>query len=175
MKARQIQSRFWDDSVVQNATWQSKYIFIYLLTCSPINMCGIFQLTEKKIIFETGLSEGDLTIAKEELSAAKKVFLFEGWVFVVNAFKNCKVWKSEKCWDAWEEDFSKISDEILAHFNTAIGIDIYSAQKTEINKQKQLTKEKKEDKEKKEYEKKTGRMMSPQESGQLAKEMAEIF
>ncbi|MFA4995718.1 MAG: hypothetical protein WC536_01090 [Patescibacteria group bacterium] len=140
MKARQIQARVWDDDFVQNATWQSRYVFIYLMTCLPMNMTGVFQLTDKKIIFETGLSDGDFEIAKEELSQNKKVLFCRGWVFVVNAFKNCKVWKSESNWKAWEEEWSKVGDGIRSYFNTGVGTDVYTSQKQEIEKIKQENK-----------------------------------
>lgn len=153
MKARQIQARFWDDDFVQNATWQSRYVFIYLCTCLPINMSGIFQLTDKKIIFETGLSEEDFQIAKEELSQAKKVLFFKGWVFVVNAFKNLKVWKSPTNWASWEEEWSKISSEVKEYFNTDMDTDIYTTQKQEIEIQKQIKGNKKNKLENKEEEK----------------------
>ncbi|MFA5157999.1 MAG: hypothetical protein WC451_02325 [Patescibacteria group bacterium] len=139
MKARQVQARFWDDDFVQSATWQSRYVFIYLCTCSPINMSGVFQLTDRKIVFETGLLEEDFQIAKEELSENKKVLFYQGWVLVVNAFKNYKVWKSKSNWNAWEEEWSKVSEEIRGHFNTDAGIDVYTGQKQEIEKIKQRT------------------------------------
>ena len=135
MRARQVQSRFWDDEFVVEATWQSRYVFMYLLTCPAINMSGIFQISDKKIAFETGLSDEDVMIAKEELSEHKKVLFHEGWIYIVNAFKNCKVWKSPMCWDAWEEEWSKVSQAIREHFNTTMDIDIYTTQKQEIDKE----------------------------------------
>ena len=139
MKARQVQARFWDDDFVSSATWKSRYVFIYLCTCLPINMSGLFQLADKKIIFETGISEEDFLIAKEELSANRKVVFHDGWVFVVNAFKNCKIWKSKSNWNAWEEEWSKVSKEIRKLFNTDVGIDVYTSQKQEIENIKQET------------------------------------
>ena len=139
MKARQIQARFWDDEFVQGAKWQSRYVFIYLCTCLPINMSGIFQLSEKKIIFETGLSEKNFVIAKEELSKNKKVLFFRGWILVCNAFKNCKVWKSKSNWKAWEEEWSKVSKEVKDYFDTGVGIDVYINQKQEIDNEKHGT------------------------------------
>ena len=188
MKARQIQARFWDDDFVQNATWQSRFVFIYLCTCLPINMSGIFQLTDKKIIFETGLSEEDFQIAKEELSENKKVLFYQGWVLVVNTFKNCKVWKSESNWDAWAEEWSKVSKEVRDHFNTDVGIDVYSNQKQEIENLKQEAGKKKhrtenkeditdkkeeygdtikEPKEKVEKESDDSKMMTSEETGEM--------
>lgn len=136
MRARQVQSRFWDDEFIVEATWQSRYVFLYLLTCPAINMSGVFQISDKKIAFETGLSDEDVQTAKEELSQSKKVLFHDGWVFVVNAFKNCKVWKSSSNWNAWEEEWSKVGNSAREHFNTAVGTDVYTAQKQEIDKQK---------------------------------------
>lgn len=136
MKARQIQSRFWDDEFVVEATWQSRYVFIYLCTCLPMNMNGIFQLPDGKILLETGLDVSDLEIAKDELSQNKKVFFFHGWVYVVNAFKNCKVWKSPSNWNAWEEEWSKVNPDVRKYFDTGVGMDVYTSQKQEIDNER---------------------------------------
>lgn len=167
MKARQIQARFWDDNFVQEATWQARYVFIYLLTCLPINMSGVFQLTDKKIVFETGLSEPDFLIGKEELVLNKKVLFCDGWVFVVNAFKNCKVWKSESNWNSWKEEWSKVKQEVREKFNTDVGTDVYLGQKQEIEIQKQ------EALEKKEKNKNVSQMMTKEETEQLLNELPE--
>ena len=173
MKARQFQSRFWDDEFVVDATWQTRLAFVYLLTCSPMNMCGIFQLSDRKIIFDTGLSEADFEIAKEELSVNKKVVFKGGWVFVANAFKNCKVWKSPTNWNAWEEDILKVKPEVMDYFNTAMDTDIYTSQKQEIEKQKQEQLRKKIEDEAKAKQKKsnTTRMMSSQETDEMIKDL----
>lgn len=170
MKARQIQARFWDDGFIQEATWQSRYVFIYLCTCLPINMSGIFQLTDKKIIFETGLSKEDFDIAKEELSTNKKVIFHDGWVFVVNAFKNCKVWKSKSNWSAWEEEWSKVGKENRQLFDTDVGIDAYTSQKQEIENIKQIeeNKQSKPSNKREEKESEKPRMMSSEETGEMA-------
>ena len=139
MKSRQIQSRLWDDEFIVDSTWQSRYVFIYLCTCSAMNMSGLFQLHDKKIIFETGLSEENFNIAKEELSANKKVIFCKGWVYVVNAFKNFMVWKSPTNWDAWQQEWNKVSDDVLASIDTSMGTSIYTSQKQEIENIKLVT------------------------------------
>jgi len=171
MKARQIQARFWDDEFVVNATWQSRFVFIYLCTCLPINMSGIFQLSVRKIIFETGLAEDDFEIAKEELSINKKVFFHDGWVLVVNAFKNCKVWKSKSNWSAWQEEWSKVSEEMRQKFNTDVGSDVYTSQKQEIENIKQETEnsQSKPYKWKEEKQPEEQRMMTSEETAELKK------
>ena len=139
MKSRPIQSRLWDDDFIVDATWQSRYVFVYLCTCSAMNISGLFQLPDKKIIFETGLNKEDFEVAKEELSTNKKVLFYKGWVFVANAFKNFMVWKSPTNWDAWQNEWNKVSKDVLASIDTSMGTSIYTSQKQEIENIKHIT------------------------------------
>lgn len=143
MKTRQIQTRFWDDEFVANATWQARNVFIYIISSPYINICSIFQLSDKKIILETGLSLEDFEIGKEELEKNKKILFYKGWIYVVNAFKNNRYWISSKCWDAWEMEFSRINKETLEHFGKILDTDIYTDQYTEISNQKIIARSKK--------------------------------
>ncbi len=139
MEARQIQTRFYDDELVVDLDLHSQHLFLYLLTCRYINQCGIFQLSPRKICFESKLSSEEFEIGKGVLEEAKKAFFYNGWVFVVNAFKNNGYWKSPKNVEPHNREFQRIPADILDHFNSCIhstiDTDIYTHQRTEISKQ----------------------------------------
>ena len=134
MKARQIQTRYWDDGFISTAQWQSRYVYLYILTCSAINLTGIFQLSDRKISFETGLSNEDVEIGLQELAVHKKVLSYRGWVYVPNSFKNNRYWKSSKVVEAWEIEFSQINSEALSFFEQEMNTTIYRDQRTEIER-----------------------------------------
>lgn len=135
MEARQIQTRFWDDELVVELDLFSQHLFLYLLTCRYINLCGIFQLSPLKICFESKLSQEEFKIGKGVLEEAQKAFFYNGWVFVVNAFKNNRYWKSPKNIKPHECEFERIPKEVLDYFNSSINTDIYTYQRSEIDNQ----------------------------------------
>lgn len=84
MKTRIVHTKFWRDALVTSLRRDARYLFLYLLTCEAINICGIFELPDSIITADTGLSGNELSTAKKELSDSKKVVFYNGWIKVVN-------------------------------------------------------------------------------------------
>lgn len=85
MKARVVQTKIWNDEWFYSISRSSTIVFLYLLTCPENNICGIFELSDRKICFETRVSQKELELAKKEL--VNKVTFFNGWVKIVNSDK----------------------------------------------------------------------------------------
>jgi hypothetical protein len=136
MKTRIIQTRFWDDEFVFNASKDAKLLYIYLLTSQYINISGIFQLDERKIAFETGLTPKEFEKAKQEIETAKKVFFYKGWVKVINAEKNNGYKNSPLNEVAYQREISFIPQCVLDYFNSSMDSSIdsstYTNHKSEI-------------------------------------------
>lgn len=130
MKTRIIQTRFWDDEFVFNASKDAKLLYIYLLTSQYINISGIFQLDERKIAFETGLTPKEFERAKEEIVSANKVIFYKGWVKVFNAEKNNGYKNSPLNQVAYERELSLIPQCVLDYFNSSIDTSIDSSMHT---------------------------------------------
>lgn len=120
MKTRIFQTRFYDDEFIVNLDLYTQHLYLYLLTCQYINICGIFQLSDRKICFESRLNEKQLAMAKECLEKNKKVFFKNGWVYVVNALKNNNYIKSPTNLNAYKAELSKIPVETKNYFDSSI-------------------------------------------------------
>ena len=120
MKSRFIQTRFWDDDKVLSLSKNARYLYIYLLTCSYINICGAFQLADVKIQFETGISAEELRDAQYEIVKVGKVKFYEGWVYVVNARKNNNFEKYEGNFKAMLKEIAKIPEGVKENFDIKI-------------------------------------------------------
>ena len=136
MKTRIIQTRYWDDSFINESNYLTRYVYLYLLTSQCINICGIFQLTINKILFETGITRQQFLIAQKELSVAKKVLFIDGWVYIVNARKNNKYENSPLNVTCCKNELSKvpkvIMDNINLYLNSSIDSTMYSTHKPKI-------------------------------------------
>lgn len=118
MKSRAIQTRFWDDEIITELSQYAKYLYIYLLTCQYINVSGAFQLADKKIIFETGLTEKQFLEAKKELISVNKVKFQGGWIFVINAQKNNNYIKIPSNQKTFKDEWNKIPEKIKTYFQS---------------------------------------------------------
>lgn len=118
MKTRIVHTRFWEDEKVANFTIEAKFLFIYLLTNTRINLIGIFELTDRIIQFETGFDKEKLLLAKKELQDNQRVFFYNGWVCVVNAMKHTD-YTGEKNETAKKKEVKMIPNEVVKHFKSA--------------------------------------------------------
>lgn len=53
-KYSQVYNSFWQDDFILRLTPEEKYFYLYLITNSKTNVCGIYELPYKVIEFETG-------------------------------------------------------------------------------------------------------------------------
>ena len=52
-KQRYLSTSFWTDSYVEKLDPSEKLLFIFLLTNDSTNLCGIYEITTRRISFET--------------------------------------------------------------------------------------------------------------------------
>jgi hypothetical protein len=164
MKTRIFQTRFYKDRDVLSLSLHAQHLFMYLLTCEQINICGVFELPDPYIVFESKLTQEQLDLAKKELEDTKKVVFKDSWIFVVNARKNNNYEKSPDNYTAMLKEMGRIPEDICKHFNkyspyTRIDTSMYSSvdssvhssldstKKQEIRNKKQETRTHKSEKE----------------------------
>ena len=83
-KNRMVDTKFWEDNYISDLTSNQKYLFLYFLTCPSSNIAGIYEITIKKISFETGLPKGEIEDILKQFSDDKKIYYFDGWVYLKN-------------------------------------------------------------------------------------------
>jgi hypothetical protein len=54
-KQRVVNTRFWDDDYIMELGPTEKLVFLYVLTNPLTDLCGAYQITLKRISFDTGL------------------------------------------------------------------------------------------------------------------------
>lgn len=84
---RQIHTRIWKDAWFMDLDTEDKLLFIYLFSNERASVAGIYELSMKVIIFESGLTRERITAALDRFRQARKVFYENGIVWVVNLRK----------------------------------------------------------------------------------------
>ena len=51
---RKVHTAFWSDSFTQELTPEQRYFYLYLLTNENTTQCGIYEITKRKMCFDTG-------------------------------------------------------------------------------------------------------------------------
>lgn len=112
MKARIIHTKFYESERVLSLSQQSRWLFMYYLTCSGIGLTGAFKWGDSKTLFETGLDSKGLAKAKEELQASKLVLFYEGWVIVPDTDEKTGYNKGDRTSKAYESEFRELPDTV---------------------------------------------------------------
>ena len=85
---RTINTKFWDDSYIITLDPHEKLLFLYLLTNPLTNICGAYEITTKRIGFDTGLADSLLENILKKFEDDRKITHKEGWVVIHNFIKN---------------------------------------------------------------------------------------
>ncbi|MEK7578141.1 MAG: hypothetical protein AAB456_00250 [Patescibacteria group bacterium] len=87
-KQRLINTRFWDDNYTANLDPIEKLLFLYFLTNTSTNICGIYEIPVKKMATETGIDKEMVLKILERLKKDGKVFYHNGWIGLKNFLKH---------------------------------------------------------------------------------------
>ena len=83
-KQRYINTKFWDDSYIIKLDPIEKLLFLYLLTNPLTNIAGIYEITLKRIAFDTGIDQ-DMTLnILNRFNKDKKAYFIDSWVILSN-------------------------------------------------------------------------------------------
>lgn len=114
MESRTVYTKVWRDEWFGNLSRASKLVFLYCITNGSNNQIGIYDLADRVITFETGLTQSELEQCKIELSP--KIIFYEGWIKILNAsrYSNFNGASNEK---AQEKEYSRLPERIAHYFN----------------------------------------------------------
>ena len=114
MKTRMVYTKFWHDNYVSELTAKEKLVFIYLITNEKINLCGIYELPDKYIRFDLGLTQPELEGIKEKFMKDGKFLFIDGWVSIVN-FNGYNSFAGEKNERAKQKELEQIPQKVIEY------------------------------------------------------------
>lgn len=85
---RSIDTKIWGDAWFENLQPTQKLLWIYLLTNSNTNMLGIYEISIKRVAYETGITADDVISILKYFEEAHKAFFWHQQIFIPNWIKN---------------------------------------------------------------------------------------
>ena len=85
---RSVNTRFWNDSFIEELSPSEKLLFLYLLTNPLTNILGIYEISIKRISYDTGIPKETILKALKGFETVKKVFYVENYIILPNFLKN---------------------------------------------------------------------------------------
>lgn len=83
-----INTRFWNDGYIAELEPIEKLLFLYFLTNAHSNICGVYELPIRTMVFDTGIPEETVRNVLARFSVDGKVEYIDGWVIVKNFLKH---------------------------------------------------------------------------------------
>lgn len=87
-KLRSVSTAFWSDPFVEELTPNQKLLFLYLITNDKTNMLGIYEVSIRKISFETGIKKDEIEKGLKAFERLQKVNYIENHVILINYMKH---------------------------------------------------------------------------------------
>lgn len=115
MKTRIIHTRVWQDNWFVTLNRSSRFIFIYLLTCESNNICGVFELPDRNIMFDVAVNQSELDQAKKDLK--EKIIFYDGWVKILNTQKYNNYVTNPKLEKAFNRELSVVPEKIIEYID----------------------------------------------------------
>lgn len=89
-KLRSVSTAFWSDPFIEELTPTEKLLYIYFITNEKTNMLGIYEVSFKKICFETGINKETVLKAFETFQRLNKIKYEHGYIILINFMKHQK-------------------------------------------------------------------------------------
>lgn len=137
MTYRQIHVEMWDDPWVIELSPADKLLFIYLFSNSRTNPIGLYEISQRVIAFETGLTQDSIGAALASFCNAGKIQYQDNWIWVpkllsrnINNIRSPQVQAMIKKQVVNIPDSCPFKDEWIRYYNDIIapqyGIDTIS-------------------------------------------------
>jgi hypothetical protein len=88
IKSRLLRCKFWSDEYISSLEPTQKLLYIYLLTNELTTVAGVYEISIRRMEFDTGLSEKLCGINLDKFQNDNKVFYKNNWIVIRNFIKN---------------------------------------------------------------------------------------
>lgn len=87
-KLRSVNTYFWDDDYIQKLDPSQKLLFLYLLTNPLTNLIGVYEISLRRIGFDTGFDKDTLANMLNRFAADRKIYYESNYIIFANFLKN---------------------------------------------------------------------------------------
>lgn len=116
MKTRIIHTKLWTDSFFLDLPFEERYLFLYYLSNSHVNIIHMYECPNALASMETGLTKEIVEKTKIKFERAKKIFFFKNYVYLKNAVKY-ESYTGEMNEKAKGKLFNELSKDVLSWYN----------------------------------------------------------
>ena len=79
---RYISTSFWDDEWIQTLDPSEKLLYLYLMTNPLTNIAGVYEITIRRMCFDTGFNADTIKYILAKFEKAKKAYYHKGYIVI---------------------------------------------------------------------------------------------
>lgn len=117
MKTRIIYPQLWLDEKFAECKLATKLLFMYLISNQYLGLSRYSRISDRKILFDTGLNSVQLAEAKKELSSLRWCFFKDEWIFHNHECAYMDYNQNQRVLISKEKELSSVPSEIVEYFN----------------------------------------------------------
>lgn len=113
MKTRIVWTKIhFEDDWFSTLNLSEKYLYIYLFTNSHIGLTGIYKLSKRVAMLETGATSEVWDSSCEKFRTANKAKFYDEWIYLVNSYKYSN-YSGPKNEQALKKEFDLIPSTVI--------------------------------------------------------------
>lgn len=115
-KQRYINTHFWNDGFVSELEPTEKLLFLYLLTNPSTTIAGAYEISIRKMAFDTGIDRSEIQRTLEMFGKARKItYTKSGWIILHNFIKHQSL--NPKIISGIRREIATVPDEVRQLIN----------------------------------------------------------
>ena len=87
-KIRCVNTKFWDDEYIISLNPTEKLLFLYFLTNTLTNIAGCYEISKRRMKFDTGIGYDSLSKTINKFQKDEKIYYIDAWIFIQNFIQN---------------------------------------------------------------------------------------
>jgi hypothetical protein len=112
---RYISTSFWDDPWVHALTPNEKLLYLHLMTCPLTNIAGVYEITNDRIAFDTGLKHDAISKCLQKFQKDEKAYRYDMYIIVKTWPKHQKWEQRSKIKSGIEKILVKLDSKLLSY------------------------------------------------------------
>jgi hypothetical protein len=110
----------WFDEKFATCSMEAKVLFFYLISNDHLGLTPYLHITDRQIMFDTGLTFNQLETGKKELTSLRWCFFTENWVYHNHDCAYIDYEGRDRVIDAKNKELQNIPIKVQEYFNPLI-------------------------------------------------------
>lgn len=115
---RYISTSFWDDPWISSLDPSEKFVYMYLMTNPLTNIAGVYEITIRRICFDTGYNDETIKKVLNRFQESKKAYRWNNYIILCSWPKHQKWESRSKIKDGIEKILSSFDLKLLEYLKS---------------------------------------------------------